>query len=228
MAVKKAHAAAGRSYQKAVYALLASNGVSMLLYWLRVVGAQDFRYYFLLWNLALAWLPLFFAIWLKRRLQGTPWLSAANIVLTLLWLGFLPNSFYVLSDLIHLSNTGEVSLLFDAVLFSSFIFNGFVSGFISLYIIHKALAKRMRLLNAHGVITAVILMSSFAIYLGRSLRWNTWDILVTPAGLLFDISERVINPVAHPQALVTTSTFFLLIGSMYAVCWQIAGALRDE
>lgn len=228
MSAKKASRGVNPRYRPLVYAVLASNGLSLLLYWLRVIGAQDFRYYFLFWNLALAWLPLGFALWLKRRLLMSRWLSAVNITLTLLWLVFLPNSFYILSDLIHLSNTGEVSVLFDAVLFSSFIFNGFTMGFMSLYAIHLLLIKRLRSEWAHGIIAVVILLCSFAIYLGRSLRWNTWDILVTPIGLLFDVSERIINPIAHPQAFVTTSTFFLLIGTMYLVLWQIARALRRE
>ncbi len=228
MAVKKTSATAGQNYDKVIYALLASNGLSLLLYWLRVVGAQDFRYYFLFWNLALAWIPLGFALWLRQRLRATAWVSPGNILLTLLWLGFLPNSFYMLSDLIHLTNTGEISVLFDAVLLFSFIFNGFVSGFMSLYILHSALIKRIRASIAHGIVATIILLCSFAIYLGRSLNWNTWDIIDRPAGLLFDVSERIINPIAHPQAFVTTATFFLLIGSVYLVIWQIIGVLRSD
>ena len=227
MSAKKA-VRSPQGYQRVFYALLVSNGLSLFLYFFRVVGARDFRYWFLFWNLLLAWAPLAFAWGLVTRLPHSRWLTGINIALTFLWLGFLPNSFYVVSDLIHLKSTGEVSLLYDAVLFFSVIFNGFVSGFISLYMVHRELLRRFTRRQAHSVVGVVILLCSFAIYLGRNLRWNTWDILVNPFGLVFDVSDRLINPVAHPQAFVTTMTFFLLISSMYMVVWQLVQALLSD
>ncbi len=130
-----------------------------------------------------------------------------------------------MSDLIHLRNTGDIGLLFDIVLFLSCIWNGLLAGIISLIMVHRQLLKRRTANFATLLITGVLLANSFAIYLGRSLRWNTWDLLVSPAGLLFDVSERIIHPLAHPQAFVTTLTFFALIGSIYAVVWNLVQAL---
>lgn len=209
-------------------ALGISNLVSMLLYVVRALDADNLRYWFLLWNLALGWLPLLIVWWLTRRLKHSSWLSIPNIVLTFIWLGFLPNSFYVLSDLVHLHATGEVGLLYDAVLFFSVIFNGFSIGFISLVMIHRALLARVRRRDAHILVAGVLLACSFAIYLGRYLRWNTWDVLVNPAGVLFDVSDRVVNPAAHPQAFVTTMTFFILLSSTYGVVWQLITALSAK
>lgn len=214
-------------YRRVWLALLASNGLSLLFLGLRVLESQSDRYWFLVWNLFLAWLPLLFGWWLVQRLRrGVSWLSAGNVALSVLWLGFLPNSFYVVSDLIHLHATGEVSLLYDAVMFTSFIFNGYVAGFMSLVLVHRAFIKKLGMVRAHAVIAGVLLACSFAIYLGRNLRWNTWDILVNPAGLLFDVSDRFINPAAHSPAFVTTAMFFLLLGGMYVVIWQLLQALR--
>jgi uncharacterized membrane protein len=215
------------AYRRILYALLASSAVSVLLYGLRVFEAHSFRHGFLFWNLFLAWLPLIFAWWLVVRLRSTAWLAPQNVLLTLLCLGFLPNSFYMVSDLIHLEVTGEVSLLYDAALYTSFIFNGFVIGYVSVYLVHRELIKRLGRVPAHGLVTAVFLACSFAIYLGRYLRWNTWDVLINPAGLLFDVSDRIISPGTYPQAFVTTGTFFLLIGSTYLVGWQFAQTLRS-
>ena len=144
------------------------------------------------------------------------------IVLTFLWLGFLPNSFYIMSDLIHLQSTGDIGVLFDAVLFMSFIWNGAVAGMLSLVWVHRAIERRRKGNTATWCVVAVLALTSFAIYLGRSLRWNTWDALVNPAGIIFDVSERVINPLAHPQVFSTTLTFFVLLGSMYLVIWNFA------
>ncbi len=145
--------------------------------------------------------------------------------LTALWLGFLPNSFYIVSDLVHLGVTGEVSLLYDAAMYSSFILNGFMVGFISVYLVHMELLRRLGR-AAHGLIGAAFLACSFAVYLGRYLRWNTWDVLVNPADIILDVSDRIVHPGMYPQAFVTTGLFFLLISSLYVVVWQLAASLR--
>src|SRR3990167_7187321 len=213
---------------QAFFSLVLSNDVCVLLFVVRMIGSGNNRYLFLIWNLLLRWLPLFFAWWLKARLAKSPWLSAGNVVLTLLWLGFLPNSFYIVSDLIHLHSTGEVSVLYDATMLFSYIFNGYVLGFMSLYMVHVQLIKRLSLVIVNLVISSIILICSFAIYLGRYLRWNTWDVLINPAGLLFDVSDRIVNPSSHPQTFVTTLSFFALLGSIYVVVWQMAKALEQK
>jgi uncharacterized membrane protein len=228
MAGKKQAKIPHKDYRGVLYALLLSNFVSVVLFLFRVIDAHNLRYGFLLWNLFLGWLPLLFAWLLVRRLPRTLWLTPGNLLLTALWLGFLPNSFYLVSDLIHLRSTGEVSLLYDAVLFFSHIFNSFVAGYASLYLVHLELVKRREWWRAHTLISTVILLCSFAIYLGRNLRWNTWDVLVNPAGILFDVTDRIINPLAHPQVFVTTMTFFALLGSMYVVMWQFLKALKND
>lgn len=208
-----------------ITAILLSNGVSLLLFVFRIVGAGNIDYWFMFWNLILAWVPVGLSWYLVKYLSQKSWREPAAVVLTLVWLAFLPNSFYMVSDLVHLQQTGDIGILFDVVLLMSFIWNGLLAGFISLIMVHRALIRRVSTLRAHSLIAAVLLIISFAIYLGRSLRWNSWDVLTNPGGLLFDVSERVINPFTYPQALVTTGTFFLLLGSMYLVIWLFAQSL---
>lgn len=203
-----------------IWSIVAANAMCLVLFGLRVIGTDNFRYWFLFWNLILAWLPMLFAYILARRLQQKPWTEKLNILLSILWLSLLPNSFYIMSDLIHLQDTGEINLLFDAVLFSSFIFNAFLSGYLSIYLVHLQLLKRQPRMRAHAAIGALFVLCGLAIYLGRSLRWNSWDILVNPFGVLFDISEGVLNPVALPGMTVTVAIFFLLLSSIYAVLWH--------
>ncbi|OGL38025.1 hypothetical protein A3J32_01995 [Candidatus Saccharibacteria bacterium RIFCSPLOWO2_02_FULL_46_7] len=101
-------------------------------------------------------------------------------------------------------------------------------GFASLLIFHQALLKRLKKRSAHQIIAGIILLCSFAIYLGRYLRWNTWDVLINPAGLLFDVSDRLLNPSSHPQTFVTTLSFFVLLGSTYTVVWQMVQASKSH
>jgi uncharacterized membrane protein len=214
--------------QGVVVALLVSNLVSAVLFGMRVVATQDTQYWFLFWNLLLAWLPVMWAWLLMKTLKTQRWQEPQAVAYTLLWLAFLPNSFYIMSDLIHLTATGDIGLLFDTVLFLSCIFNGVVAGMLSVYWVHKALIQRRGSRMAARLIAGVFLLSSLAIYLGRNLRWNTWDILVNPLGLLFDVSERVVNPLAHPQVFLTTTTFFALLSSMYFVVWKFTRLIQHD
>lgn len=215
-------------YAGVVTAILVSNMVSLSLFGIRVLGSDGTRFWFLFWNLLLAWVPLLLAVTLVKNLKHQPWAAWQNIALTITWLAFLPNSFYIVSDLIHLHLTGEINILFDTVLFFSCIFNGFVFGMMSVYLVHGQLIKRLPNWRAHTVIGLVFGLCGLAIYIGRYLRWNTWDILVHPAGVLFDLSGRVVNPAAYPQTFTTTVTFWVLLGSIYYVIWEVAQLLRQS
>lgn len=214
-------------FQRVGAALIAFNLVSAVLFVIRAGQAENIRYWFLLWNLVLAWVPLGLVLILRERLKTSRWASWQNIALSVLWLGFLPNSFYLVSDLIHLHDTAEVSLLFDAVMFMSFILNGLAAGMASVFLMQAMAQRRFVRKNVHIAVGLVFLLCSFAIYLGRDLRWNTWDILVNPAGILFDVSERVINPLTHIEAFSTTALFFVLLSSIYIVVWEFVAAVRN-
>jgi uncharacterized membrane protein len=191
-------------------------------------GGHTTRYWFLLWNLVLAWFPLILAVLLSRYLAKHKWASFKGILLTILWLGFLPNSFYIISDFIHLKDTGEVSLLYDAVMFMSFAWNGLILGFMAVFIVHTELLKRLRQQLATRLIGLTFLLCSFAIYLGRYLAWNTWDILVNPAGILFDLSDRIIRPASYPNTFTTTTLFSVALIVMYYTAFQLVAAIRSE
>jgi uncharacterized membrane protein len=180
-------------------------------------GSSEFGY--LIWNLFLAWVPLGLTLWLAYTLRTHLWSSWPALAITALWVGFLPNSFYMISDFIHIQEMQRLDLLYDVVMFTSFIFNGAVLGFLSLYIVHRELLKRLGVLGVSSLIGFVLFLCSFAIYIGRELRWNTWDILVNPAGILVDVSNRVLDPVTYPQVGKTTLSFFILLASLYAVVW---------
>lgn len=209
-------------------ALLMATAINAGFFIVRVISAHNSRYWFLFWNLMLAWLPLLFAWLLQLSLKKHRWLSAKPLIFTVLWLGFLPNSFYLASDLVHLHSTGEVSLLYDGVMMLSFIFTGLVLGFTSLFIIQRQLHDKLKRRDTHTIMAGVLLLCSFAIYLGRDFRLNSWDVLVNPAGFLFDVSDQFVNPAAHPQLLTTTLMFFALLMGIYVVLWQVIRAIQAE
>lgn len=187
-----------------------------------------YYYWYMVWNLFLAWLPLLFVWWLLRTLRRKQWSSWPGILLSVLWLGFLPNSFYMITDYIHLADTQGVDLVYDAAMLTSFVVTGLVLGFMSLYLFHVELKKRLTAALAAKVVAVVLFLSSFAIYLGRDLRWNTWDLFLNPAGILYDISDRIIRPRDHPDVFMTTLTFFVLLSALYILVWNLVQAVTAK
>ena len=209
-----------------ILALGASTLVSVGLFGYGAWRNNSLNYDYLVWNLFLAWLPLIFAVRLVTLLRRKLWSSWEALAVSTLWLVFLPNSFYMISDFIHLQEVRRVDVLYDAVMFTSFIYTGVVLGFSSLYLIHIQLRRRLSVTEATFWIATTLLVCSAAVYVGRDLRWNSWDLLTNPGGLLFDISDRLQHPAAYPQMLATVITFFILLASMYGLLWRGSRLLR--
>lgn len=186
--------------------------LSLVLLYTRVELSGTRTYMFLVWNLFLAAMPLFFS----SLLIGSEKVINSKVVFGVLfvsWLLFFPNAPYILTDLFHLRKRVNIPLWYDLILLHSFAWNGLVLGFITLKQIHGVVQRRMGVISGWiGVIVALGL-SSFGIYLGRYLRWNSWDILAQPQGLLIDIADRVLNPMSHPKTFGVTLLFtaFLFI-----------------
>lgn len=174
------------------------------------------------WNLFLAWIPVGAALLLYSRVKEPKDLTWVNGLLALVWLFFLPNSFYIITDLIHLQSSGEVSLLYDTALITSFVLNGILLGLTSIFIVRRVLARFLKSHQVAWAVQIILLLCAFAIYLGRYLRWNTWDVLVNPAGLVFDVSDRIINPGTHTHTFVITGVFFVLLSSIYLTTDRLA------
>lgn len=215
-------------YRPILNALLLSNGVSVFLFLARAITTNTSDYWFMLWNLCLGVVPIGLMLVLLRYLKKHSWREPLSVIMTLVWLSFLPNSFYMISDLIHLDRSPDISVLYDAVLLLSFLLNGMIAGLLSMVLLHRALLKRRLDNQAHIIMAGVILLVSFAIYLGRTLRWNSWSIITNPGGLIYDVSERVIHPFTYPQAIATTVLFFLLIASTYLVVWRFSILLTKK
>lgn len=209
-----------------VLALGFSTLVSIGLYAYGAWRNRSFAYDYMLWNLFLSWLPLLFALRLIYILRTKVWSAWEPMLFTLLWLVFLPNSFYMISDFIHLRDVSRVDVLYDAVLFTSFIYTAVLLGFASMYTVHLELKKRVEVRTAAALMALTLLICCVGIYIGRDLRWNSWDVVTNPAGLLFDISDRVLHPRSYPQMFTTILSFFALLGSMYALAWNGAKAIR--
>lgn len=181
---------------KAMGLLLFMSVVCCLMTVIRIYRAENMTYLFLVWNLVLAWVPLLLAYWLYRLFQYRPQKRLALLLLGCLWLLFFPNAPYIITDLIHLEDKAGTALLFDAVLIFMFALTGLLAGFASLYLVHRILDQLMHERLSWLLITGCLVLSGYGVYLGRVLRWNSWDILTNLPSLLRDVVKMAMNPTA--------------------------------
>jgi len=180
----------------------------------RVVYSDTKTFLFLNWNLFLAFIPwvLSSLAVIKPSIQKR---KAAILFLLGIWLLFFPNAPYILTDLFHLKTHASMPIWFDLVLILSFAWTGLLFGFLSLWDIERILSKSIRPHAVRCISGSLLFLASFGIYLGRYLRWNSWDILTEPLRLLYDVGDRIINPFAHPRAWGVTLLMGLFLNIIY-------------
>lgn len=212
--------------QRVWFALAMASLVAVGLWAVGAARNHSLDFWYLPFNLALGVVPLLLSLWLGRLLKTRAWKSWLPLIVTFLWILFLPNSFYIVSDFIHLAETPRVDIVQDVVMLAQFSLTGLTIGFVSLFMVHREFIKRVNAQWAAPVAAGLLLLCSFAIYLGRDLRWNSWDIAVRPFALVGDIFDHVFHPFIHPQMAVVTLSFFVMLGSMYGAVWQIYVCLQ--
>jgi uncharacterized membrane protein len=146
----------------------------------RIVYTGELYYGFLLWNLFLAAVPLVISNLLYRfNLQ----FGLRFCLLLSLWLLFLPNAPYIITDMVHLVHRPPVPFWYDMLLVLLSAFNGLLFGFASLSQIEDLLRKQMLKRYIELFRIAVIMAMSYGVYLGRYLRFNSWDAFIDPLTL---------------------------------------------
>ena len=202
------------------FSVLAALGLATMfclgLFALRASRAHTFTYSYLIWNLFLAWLPAFGAFAAHNLHQRRSWLNWLLIAgLAIFWLAFFPNAPYLITDLIHLRQRPGVPLWFDLLLFVAFAWTGFFLGLVSLFLMQEIVRKVAGVKPSWVFAFAVLGLSSFGIYLGRFLRWNSWDLFLNPGALLADVSEQAQDPLTRFQAFGFCLLFAGFFLSMY-------------
>ena len=185
--------------------------LGVLLLWcaamvaVRVQRTGSGYYGFLLSNLFLASIPLALSTGLRvaERVE-LHWTLKA--VMFSLWLLFLPNAPYILTDILHLTRAREAPAWYDLAVLLSCAGTGLLLGYISLIDVQTIVARRYSDFLGWLFAMVSLSLSGFAIYLGRFLRWNSWDVIITPT-LVLELLGHVRHPMAHAQPLSVTLIF---------------------
>ena len=182
---------------------------SLILVAARFLYSGRITYLFLVWNLFLAWLPLLFA-WLAVKWRRRPLLPLAA---AFLWLLFFPNAPYLVTDLIHLRPINPVPLWFDMILLLDYALLGLFLCFTSLSIMHGLVDGRFGALAGWLFALGAISAGGLGVYIGRFLRWNSWDLFTRPLSLGGDIWSSL----DEPRTLAVSGLLALLLLFAYLI-----------
>ncbi len=182
----------------------------------RVVYTHSFETTNLVWNLVLAWVPFALALvvydWARR---GAP--TEVLVAVGVVWLLFLPNAPYIVTDLKWLGHYESGTHWFDPVLIGAAAAIGLALGFFSLYLVQSVVAARHGRLVGWVLAWSALVASGLGVYLGRFERWNSWDVVTEPTRVVGRLGSAALDPLAHGRPLVLSVSF--------AVAWCMGYAL---
>lgn len=157
--------------------------ISLGIYYYHLEGPD------LIWNMFLALIALDFSLipyFIKNK--------AVKVVAAILWLFFYPNTFYMLTDIVHMNFTSSVlwdkSSLILYMLYVSSILFGVLCGIESV----KNIVVTFKVKNYYirmFFIAVLSFVSSFAIHIGRYARLNSWDIFTRPTVVIKEILDVI-------------------------------------
>jgi len=195
--------------------LALSSLFSCLLVAARIFHTGKLTFAFMPWNLFLAWLPYLISSGLTRT--GSRFVRVTGLVI---WLLFIPNSFYILTDLYHLADghrNPRVPEWYDLVLILSFAMNGLLLGIRSAQQVEKLLAPDASFLGRWVFLYPIMWLNSLGVYIGRVLRYNSWDIVSNPIDLVGDMARMIVHPLRFHDAWSMIFCYSILLTIMYSL-----------
>jgi uncharacterized membrane protein len=216
-------------YRLAMFIMLGAATVISAVSWrVRFEHTGSTRYAFLLWNLFLAWIPFAIAYFAYGMALRRKWISVVIPAVAFLWLIFFPNAPYILTDFQHLAyhGTQDPPVWYDVMMLFWFALTGLMLGIVSLFLMQEIIRRAFGRRVGWAFVAVVTGLSSAGVYMGRFLRWNSWDILRNPAG----IAARSIAHVQDPslQSIGFISLFGALFLFLYITLYVFGHLLLEK
>ena len=196
----------------------------VLLVTFRVWRTGRITYLFLLWNLALAWVPMLSSCLLSYGYHRNLRAPAGNFVLFGVWFLFFPNAPYIVTDLLHLSPRYPIPVWYDLMVIVFNAWTGFALAVCSLYQMQALVAKRFGRFWGWALAAITIPATGLGIYIGRFLDWNSWDIMLEPTTIIRNVVTALLNAPNDPTAVAVSVLFSVLLGLTYGIARIAAGA----
>jgi len=218
-----------RRAELAVAALLVlASGACVALVLARLLHSQTNHYRFLIWNLALAWIPL--ALAAVAHTLATSRRRVAYVLLVptaVAWLLFFPNAPYLLTDFLHITESHDnVPAWYDVMMITWFAWVGLLLGIASLLLMQQVATRAWGRTFSWVAVVAATVLGSVGIYLGRFLHWNSWDVLSSPFAMARRVWSNVTHPTADARAFAFTVSYALLFLFVYGAVYLFAAISR--
>ena len=184
---------------------------SVIVLMVRMKLNKSFFFLFLIWNVFLAVIPYTITMYLNTK----PKLGKLKLGFWfILWLAFLPNAPYIVTDLIHIRTGNDTLLWLDVLVILSFALSGLFLFYLSIIDMQHLISKNFKRIPIETVTTIILFLCGFGVYLGRFLRYNSWEIISQPQVLISDVLNIVIAPFQNHEAWLFTLGFgaFLVVG----------------
>lgn len=190
--------------------------LSALVISLRFARTGQAHYYFLLWNIFLALVPLWIGGYLVRIRERGELGRARLLGLLALWLLFLPNAPYIVTDFLHVGSSPDM-IHFDTVMIAVCALTGLLSCYRSIFDVEKITIPYLGSRGAGLFSAAALALSGYGVYIGRVLRLNSWDAIVHPLDTLHLLVADLLMPITRysPWTVTVVISTYLLLG--YAV-----------
>lgn len=193
-----------KKYIFTIHALVAFFVITILL--------LPTHFTFLAWNVFLALIPFDLSLIIYALNPKYKWLS---LPLLFIWLIFYPNTIYMITDFAHLSAIGTELLtttqILNYSLLATGIFLGVSMGLASARLILKSYLKTSSQLTKLLVFTGLSTLSSYAIYIGRYLRLNSWDLLLGFKTVLIQMQDAFSSHAMVFIVIFTALQVFLML-----------------
>ncbi|WP_017296761.1 DUF1361 domain-containing protein [Nodosilinea nodulosa] len=196
--------------------------------WVNIAGAGGSTAQLrLLWLLVVIVLAAILSIRIfKKTPTAQSWLWWVGLVL---FFAFLPNAPYVLTDIIHLirgTSSGQIPVWVVALIFIPLHIAAIGLGFEAYVISILNLAIYLKQHGAKRLILPIELLihalCAVGIYLGRFLRFNSWDLVVDPTGVIAYTLDVLTSK--RPAAVIFVT--FLILASLYWLMKQVTLGLK--
>lgn len=188
----------------------------------RILYTGHLLFAFLVWNLFLAYVPYAISKQMSIRSIKT---KREFLLYSLIWLLFVPNAFYIITDLFHLDMNEDVPLWYDLALLLSFAWNGLLFGILSVRQMEKLFEKNFNRKFDLLFILPVMALNGFGVYIGRYLRFNSWDVLANPLQLVNDIIYMFIHPLQNRFDWSMVVCYTALLTLIYYTIKKLSRAL---
>jgi uncharacterized membrane protein len=175
------------------------------------------NYHFIPWNLFLAMIPYGVSLCVALFYRAAPRLWWLALPAYGLWLLFLPNAPYLLTDFAHFVPQTPKQIWYDTTMLSVYALTGCVLAITSLALMHRPVRDMMGWRVGWLFVIVTLYLAGVGVHLGRVQRFNSWDVLSQTRALLSELVDRLLRPYLHPHTVFEAIYYATILLAGYLV-----------